>query len=116
LVESKYPQLPIKRQCELLCLNRSTYYYKSQKDESFNIQLMNLIDEEYTRHPFYGVRRMKVMLERKGCKVNHKRIRRLSKKMGIDAIYPKPRLTKPSSEHRKYPYLLRDLRVDRPAS
>jgi len=114
LVESKHPRLPIKRQCELLCLNRSTYYYKSQKDESFNIQLMNLIDEEYTRHPFYGVRRMKVMLERKGHRVNHKRIRRLSRKMGIDAIYPKPKLTKPFSEHMKYPYLLRGLRVDRP--
>jgi len=75
---------------------------------------MNLIDEEYTRHPFYGVRRMKVMLERNGHNVNHKRKRRLSRKMGIEAIHPKPRLTKPSSEHRKYPYLLRDLRVDRP--
>jgi putative transposase len=75
---------------------------------------MNLIDEEYTLHPFYGVRRMKVMLERKGHKVSHKRIRRLSRKMGIEAIYPKPRLTKPFSEHKKYPYLLRGLKIERP--
>jgi len=114
LIESGHHRISIKRQCELLSLNRSTYYYKSGKDDSYNIYLMNLIDEEYTRHPFYGVRRMKVMLERKGHKVNHKRIRRLSRKMGIDAIYPKPRLTKPSFEHRKFPYLLRGLNINRP--
>ena len=114
MIESKHPRMSIKRQCELLCLNRSTYYYKTRKDDNHNIHLMNLIDEEYTRHPFYGVRRMKVMLERKGHKVNHKRIRRLSRKMGIEAIYPKPRLTKPSPEHRKYPYLLKGLNIGRP--
>lgn len=114
MVESRHHQISIKRQCELLCLCRSTYYYRSRKDDSYNIHMMNLIDEEYTRHPFYGVRRMKVILERKGHRVNHKRIRRLSRKMGIEAIYPKPRLTKPSSEHRKYPYLLRDLSINRP--
>ena len=113
LVESKHSCISIKRQCELLSLNRSTYYYKSRRDNSYNIRLMNLIDEEYTRHPFYGVRRMEVMLERKGHKVNHKRIRRLSRQMGIEAVYPKPRLTKPSLEHRKYPYLLRGLNIDR---
>jgi len=84
------------------------------KDDGYNIHLMNHIDEEYTKHPFYGVRRMKVILERIGHKVNHKRIRRLSRKMGIEAIHPKSRLTKPSSEHRKHPYLLRNLSVNRP--
>jgi transposase InsO family protein len=110
LVESKHPR----NQCELLCLNRSTYYYKSKKDDSYNIELMNLIDEEYTRHPYYGVRRMQVSLKEQGHKVNHKRIRRISRRMGIEAIYPKPKLTKPFSEHRKYPYLLRGLKIERP--
>ena len=114
LVESKHPRISIKRQCELLCLCRSTYYYKPRKDNSYNIHLMGLIDEEYTRHPFYGVRRMKAMLENKGHKVNRKRIRRLSRNMGIEAVYPKPKLTKSSSEHKKYPYLLKGLKIDHP--
>jgi putative transposase len=114
LVESKHSEISIKRQCELLCLNRSTYYYRFRKDDSYNIELTNLIDEEYTKHPFYGVRRMQVSLEEKGHKVNHKRIRRISRMMGIEAIYPKPKLTKSFSEHRKYPYLLRGLKIDRP--
>ena len=74
---------------------------------------MHLMDEEYTRHPFYGVRRMKAWLKGNGHNVNHKRIRRLMRRMGIHAIYPKPRLTKPSFEHKKYPYLLRGMKIDR---
>jgi len=75
---------------------------------------MNLIDEEYTRHPFYGVPKMTAVLKRKGHWVNPKRIRRLYHLMGLEAIYPKPRLSKPSKEHRIYPYLLRRLSINRP--
>jgi putative transposase len=108
-----HPGLSIRRQCELLSLCRSTYYYKSRKDDSYNVRLMHLIDEEYTKHPFYGVRRMRVWLRNKGHNVNHKRIRHLMRRMGIQGIYPKPRLTKPSFEHKKYPYLLKGMKIDR---
>ena len=75
---------------------------------------MRLIDERYTRTPFYGVLRMVVWLGREGCQVNPKRVRRLMRLMGLEAIYPKPRLSDPDPEHVLYPYLLRDLIVDRP--
>ncbi len=75
---------------------------------------MRLIDEEYTRHPFYGSRRLSAWLNREGHNVNRKRVQRLMHKMGIEAIYQKPNLSKPLSENRKYPYLLKELTVTRP--
>lgn len=114
LIESKFPGISIKRQCELLSLCRSTYYYKSRMDDSYNIHLMRHIDEEFTRRPFYGFRRMTISLKNREHKVNPKRVKRLMRRMGIEAIYPKPRLTKPSLNHRKYPYLLKGLSIDRP--
>ena len=75
---------------------------------------MRLIDEEYTRHPFYGTRRLTAWLRRNGHGVNHKRISRLMHKMGIQAIYPKPNLSNGSKEHKKYPYLLKGLKIDHP--
>jgi putative transposase len=75
---------------------------------------MRLIDEQYTRHPFYGIPRMTIWLREEGHKINHKRVERLMGKMGIHAIYPKPRLSKSSEKHRKYPYLLRGLNISRP--
>jgi len=75
---------------------------------------MRLIDEEYTRHPFYGTRRLTAWLRRNGHEVNHKRISRLMHKMGIQAIYPKPNLSNGSKEHKKYPYLLKGLKIDHP--
>lgn len=79
-----------------------------------NLRLMNLIDEQYTRMPFYGVEKMTEWLRRQGFTVNPKRIRRLMRLMGLEAIYPKRRLSIPSEEYRKYPYLLRDLAINRP--
>jgi putative transposase len=76
--------------------------------------LMRLIDEEYTRHPFYGSPKLTTWLVEQGYKVNHKRVERLMKKMGITAIYPKPRLSKPAKGHHVYPYLLRGVEIDRP--
>jgi putative transposase len=114
LIEPEHTMLSISRQCELLGLSRASYYYCSEKDESYNLRLMNLIDEQFTRTPFYGVERMTASLNRQGHTVNVKRIRRLMRLMGLEAIYPKPRLSFSSQEHKRYPYLLRDMVIDRP--
>ena len=106
--------ISISRQCKLLGLSRASYYYRLERDDSYNLQLMNLLDEQFTRTPFYGVRRMTALLNRQGHLVNLKRIRRLMRVMGLEAIYPKPRLSISSQEHKRYPYLLRDLVIDRP--
>lgn len=106
--------LSIGRQCELLNLNRTTYYYCSERDESYNRTLMHLLDEQFTRTPFYGVDRMTAWLRRRGHGVNPKRIRRLMRQMGLEAVYPKPRLSENGKAHRRYPYLLRELSIDHP--
>jgi putative transposase len=106
--------IPISRQCELLTLPRSSYYYKSGKDDSYNLWLMNLIDEQFTKTPFYGVNRMTAYLKRQGQEVNRKRVRRLMRLMGLEAIYPKPRLSLSNQAHKKYPYLLSNLVIDHP--
>ena len=106
--------LSISRQCELLGLSRASYYYRSERDDRYNQRLMNLIDEQFTRLPFYGVERMTAWLNRQGHSVNVKRIRRLMRRMGLEAIYPKPRLSLSSQEHKRYPYLLSELIIDRP--
>jgi len=106
--------IPVYRQCEMLGLARSSYYYQSEKDGSYNHLLMNLIDEQFTKTPFYGVPKMTAWLNLQGHAVNHKRVRRLMRLMGMEAIYPKKRLSKPAPEHKKYPYLLRSLKIDHP--
>ena len=106
--------LSISRQCELLGLSRASYYYCLERDDRYNQRLMNLIDEQFTRLPFYGVERMTAWLNRQGHSVNVKRIRRLMRRMGLEAIYPKPRLSLSSQEHKRYPYLLSELIIDRP--
>jgi len=113
-IEQANPTISIQRQCELLGLERSSYYYQSQGESLENLQLMRMIDEEFTRHPFYGVERMTVSLCRQGSHVNVKRVRRLMRTMGLEAIYPKPKLSQMCPEHQVDPYLLRDLRVVRP--
>ena len=80
----------IRKQCDLLALNRSSYYLKPCMESEENLLLMKLIDEEYTKHPFYGSRRMSLWLKRKGYFVNRKRVQRLMRLMGLEAIYPKP--------------------------
>jgi putative transposase len=114
LIEPDHAQLSVRRQCELLGLNRASLYYQPASETPENLRLMRLIDEEYTAHPFYGSRRMTVYLNRRGEGVNRKRVQRLMGVMRLEAIYPKPRLSIPGEGHRIYPYLLRDLRVERP--
>ena len=105
--------LSIRRQCELLDINRSSLYYKPAQEDDKNLALMKIIDEEYTRHPFYGTRRMKSYLCTQGYSINRKRIQRLYGLMGLEAIYPKPKLSKAAKEHKKYPYLLRGVDINR---
>lgn len=107
-------EISIYRQCELMGLSRSGYYYQPQGESPLNLNLMNLIDEQYTKMPFYGVEKMTAWLIRGGFIVNSKRVRRLMRLMGIEAIYPKRNLSIASAEHKKYPYLLRDVLVERP--
>lgn len=114
LIESDHSILPVSRQCELLGLPRSSWYYKPQKVASVDLELMRLIDEQYTLTPFYGIRRMTACLHQQGYQVNHKRVQRLMRLMGIEAIYPKPRLSKKDEQHKVFPYLLRGLKIDRP--
>ena len=114
LIDPSHPELPVIRQCELLDLNRATYYYKSRRDEAFNEHLMRLIDQQYTRAPSYGVPRMTAWLNRQGYPVNHKRVARLMRRMAITAVYPKRRTSIPDKEHEVFPYLLRGLAIERP--
>lgn len=102
------------RQCELLDLARSSLYYKPVVVDPYELHLMNLIDQQYTATPFYGIRRMTVWLNSQGERVNHKRVARLMRQMGIEAIYPRPRTSKPGDNVRRYPYLLKGLVIDAP--
>jgi putative transposase len=114
-IEAGHPQLSIARQCELIGLPRASYYREVRLLESQeNLELMRLIDEEYTRHPFYGSRKMRDYLHRQGQLVNRKRVQRLMRKMGLVSIAPKPNTSRKAPGHKVYPYLLRDLAINRP--
>ncbi len=113
LIESDHPQLAVGRQCELLGLSRASFYYEPRGESAANLRLMRLLDEQYTRTPFYGIRRMTAWLQTQGDAVNHKRVRRLLRLMGLEAIYQKPRLSVPAPGHRIYPYLLRGVVIER---
>jgi putative transposase len=108
LIEPSNPQLSIRRQCELLGLNRSSYYLSPATESEENLRLMRLIDEQFLKTPFYGSRRMTASLERAGETVNRKRVQRLMAVMGLEALFPRPRTTTAASDARVYPYLLRD--------
>jgi putative transposase len=114
MIELANPAISVRRQCELTGLNRSTLYYTPAHESEFNLQLMRLIDEQYTRTPFYGWPKMTAHLQRQGYHVNHKRVQRLMQKMGLQAICPKVRTTTAATGHKIYPYLLRDLEIIRP--
>jgi putative transposase len=111
---SKESDLPVTRQCELLKLNRSTVYYQPRPVSMEDQKLMRRIDEMYLKRPFYGSRRMRDWLQDEGITVNRKRVQRLMRQMGLGAIYPKKRTSKPGKGHKIYPYLLRNLTIDRP--
>jgi len=114
MIHRGHRSLSVARQCDLLGLARSTLYYAPVADDPEDLALMRLLDEQYTRRPFYGVRRMTRWLRGEGHGVNPKHVRRLLRTMGLEAVYPKPRLSQAAPGHRIYPYLLRGMTIDRP--
>jgi len=104
----------VRRQCEILSLNRASWYLRPAAETAENLTLMRLIDEQYLVRPFYGSRRMTAWLIEHGHTVNRKRVQRLMRRMGLEAIYPKPRLSQRGEEAQIYPYLLRNVEILRP--
>ena len=113
-MELKNPMISLSKQCDLLAMNRSSFYYRPQRDNTYNDFLMRLIDEQYTRRPFFGVEKMRYWLRNQGHWVNEKRVRRLMRLIGLYAIYPKPRTSRSCPGHKVYPYLLKGMMIDRP--
>lgn len=114
IVEPEHPRLSITRQCDLLSISRSSWYYEVLGESAENLELMRLIDEQFMEEPSYGVRQMARHLRRKGYWVNRKRVWRLMRKMGLMAIYQKPDTSKPHPEHKIYPYLLNGMDITEP--
>lgn len=114
MIEPEHPRLSIQRQCALVSISRSAFYYQPAGETPLNLALMRLIDEQFLETPFYGARQMARHLRRRGHVVGRKRVRRLMAKMGLTAIYQKPRTSEPHPAHRTYKYLLRHLAIDRP--
>jgi len=114
LVKKGHSGLSIVRQAKLLGLNRSTIYYRRKGESAYNLKLMRLIDAQFLDTPCYGSRQMARWLRRQGHRVNRKRVGRLMRLMGLSVIYQKPNTSKPHPDHKIYPYLLRDLKIDRP--
>ena len=115
MLSPDHERLSIVRQCQLLGINRSSIYYRRVAlDTAEDLILLDLIDRQYLQTPFYGSRKMVVHLRSLGHQVNRKRVRRLMAKMGIAAIYPGPKTSTPHPEHRKFPYLLRGVTIERP--
>lgn len=113
-IDPAHQSIPISRQCELLGLARSSFYYEPKPETEQNLRLMRLLDQQFTATPFYGVRRMTAWLATQGETVNPKRVRRLMRKMGLEAIYPKPNLSLAKDNVRKYPYLLKEAEITAP--
>ncbi len=114
LIEPEHGQLSIARQCELVSISRSSFYYRPVGETEETLALMRLIDAQFLETPWYGSRQMARHLRREGHEVGRKRVRRLMTRMGLAPIYQRPRTTVPHPEHRIYPHLLRDVAVDRP--
>jgi putative transposase len=114
MVEASHPRLSIVRQCRLLGFSRSGFYYEETGESGLNLTLMRLIDEQFLETPWYGRRQMVRHLRRLGYHVGGKRVRRLMRKMGLMAIYQKPRTSIPHPEHKVYPYLLRGVAIEKP--
>ncbi len=113
-INPHHPQLSVRCQCGLVALAPASYYYRPAPETQENLAYRRLLDEEYTRHPFYGVRKMTFWLQAQGHAVGPKRVRGLLRQMGLMAIYPKPRLSLNPLSHRRFPYLLKGLSIVRP--
>ena len=113
-LDRDHPSLSVRRQCAMLGLARSSVYRLPRPANDDDVMLMRRIDELFTRWPFLGSRRMTAMLRAEGVAINRKRVQRLMRRMDIAALGPKPRTTKPAPGHTIYPYLLRELTIERP--
>jgi putative transposase len=114
MVDPQQPDVSISRQCTLLNIQRSSFYYRSKPIKAEDLHVMRLIDEQYLKTPTWGSRSMRTHLRRLGYTINRKHVQRLMRLMGLEAIYPKPTTSRPHPEHTIYPYLLRDLNIERP--
>jgi putative transposase len=114
LIEPQHPELSLRRQCDLLALNRATYYYTPAPETPLNLALMRQIDVQYLKTPFYGYRRMTAYLQHQGYAINPKRVQRLMRLMGLAAVGPQPRTTQAAPGNKIYPYLLRELAITHP--
>jgi putative transposase len=114
MIEPDHPDLPIGKQCKLLSISRSSFYYRPKGETALNLMLMRQIDEQFLETPFFGVRQMTWHLRNEGHLVNEKRIRRLMRLMGLMPIYQKPNTSRAAKGHKTWPYLLRGLAVTRP--
>jgi putative transposase len=114
IIEPDHPELSVRRQCELAGLCRSSFYYEPAAETALNLTLMRLLDEEYTRYPFYGSPRMTAYLRGQGYGINHKRVERLMQQMGLQAIAPGPQTSRPGAKAAIYPYLLRGMDITSP--
>lgn len=113
MIERENPEISLRRQCELLGVNRSSLYYTAADESEEDLHLKRLLDYQYTRTPFYGVRRMTAFLRALGYLVNEKRVRRLLREMGLLAIYPKSSLSRARVENERFPYLLAGVEIER---
>ena len=114
MIDTTHTQISIRRQCELIGLNRATYYMKPAGESPYNLMLMRLIDKQYMETPFYGYLKITAWLRRQNHFVNKKRVARLMRLMGLQAVFPGRKTTIPAKEHKIYPYLLRGLAITRP--
>lgn len=114
LIDPSHKELSVRRQCVLLDLHRSNIYYEPVMVSDETLRTMNRIDEVFTECPFYGSRKIREALRREGWGIGRERIQSLMRKMGLIAIYPKPKLSKKDAAHSKYPYLLNNVRIVRP--
>lgn len=114
MIDPAHQNLSVSRQCRILKVNRSTFYYKKKPIKPEDLKLMELIDKQYLKTPTWGSRSMRNHLRRLGYKINRKRIQRLMRLMGLEAIYPKRMTSRPHPGHKVYPYLLRNLKIDHP--
>ena len=114
IVDLGHPVLSVRRQCEILKLQRSTYYYQPIGESAYNLVLMKRIDELFLELPFFGSRQMRNILRDEGHLIGRNRVRRLMRKMGLMAVYQKPKTSQPHPQHKTYPYLLRGKAITRP--
>jgi putative transposase len=113
MIDASEPKMSVVSQCQVLNVSRCSFYYKRKPITAEDLELMRLIDEQYLKTPSWGSRSMRNHLRRLGLKINRKKVQRLMRLMGLEAIYPKPRTSWPHPQHRVYPYLLKNLKIDR---